>query len=658
MFDRRPTLLLLLALYLLIPAVREGEQLHATEEPAHLELVAHEDGDGVSLFDRGLGIAWSARPDELFGLDAHPDVEAEVERSRLDPATVELRMTLTNRGNAAHQAAVTFPRLRALGGPSVGDLSYCYPRRPLIIGDRPVRLRLPYSGIFPFQFMSVFRDDGGGLYLMTCDTEAHEKVYSLEKTGNGAEGRVTLGVEWNPRSLGPGEVWQLPPARIGVHDGDWHGALRAYRHWLATWQQPKGPRPRWFREVFNFRQVFLHFALPTPSGAFDPASRQLRLVQSVRRDAEAFGGVDYVHLFDWGWTPTGGRVGDYEPWAYLGGRDALRRQIAELREAGIPTGLYLEGYLADPVSRIARRHGESWRMLDADGKPHQRYAPSLAMCPYVKPWRDHLAATARRAVQQTGAQGVYLDQLGFSNQYRCFSDRHGHPRGARVIRGETQLLSQVRAALPSNVVLYTEETPVDVNVPYLDGSFTYAVSVDDGLSPARVNLTRFVWPDFKTFEIIRCDAPLGDDVESVWRIFFNGEGIWLEGEEDAWFTPRVLAAIRRTHGILRKYRDAFTSAGVRPLVPTLQEGVVANRFATRGTTVWTVLNYTQSPIAGPVLRVKHRRNTIYHNAITGTVLRPTTIDGCDSLSLSLEAERVGCIARTDVEKSGVVPIDE
>jgi len=646
MFDCRPTPLLLLALCLLIPATREGGPLHAAEEPARLELIAHEDGEGVSLFDHGLDVAWSARPDELFGLDAHPDVDAEVKLSRLDAATVELRMTLTNRGDVAREAAVTFPRLRALGGPSVGDPSYCYPRRPLIIGDRPVHLRLPYSGIFPFQFMGVQRDGGGGLYLMTCDTEAHEKTYGLRKNGTGDRARVELGVEWKPRSLAPGETWRLPAARIGVYDGDWHGALDAYRRWLATWQQPQGPRPRWFREVFNFRQVFLHFALPTPSGAFDPKTQELRLLESVQQDAKAFGGVDYVHLFDWGWTPTGGRVGDYAPWAYLGGSDALRRQIAELRDAGIPTGLYLEGYLADANTAIGLQHGEAWQMRDAEGKPHQRYAPSLHMCPHVEEWRDHLAATARRAVQQTGAQGVYLDQLGFTNQYRCFSDLHGHPPGVSVLRGETQLLSQVRAALPGDVVLYTEETPVDVNVPYLDGSFTYAMSVDDGLSPARVNLSRFVWTDFKTFEIIRCDAPLGDDVDAVWRIFFNGEGIWLEGEEDAWFSPRVLTAIRTTHRILRAHRDAFVSTDVRPLVPTLHDGLYANRFTGSKHTVWTLLNSTDDRIEGAVLRERHCPGATYHDAISGKPLETKHQDGETVLSVSLPPGAVGCIVRS------------
>jgi hypothetical protein len=516
----------------------------------------------------------------------------------------------------------------------------------LIVGDRPIELRLPYSGLFPFQFMSAHRKAGGGLYLMTCDTEAHEKTYFLKKSGHGADARVALGVEWKPRSLAPGETWQLPPARIGVHDGDWHGALDAYRRWLATWQRPIAPRPRWFREVFNFRQVFLHFALPTPSGAFDPETQELRLLESVRKDAEAFGGVDYVHLFDWGWTPDGGRVGDYEPWDYLGGHDALREQIAALREAGIPTGLYLEGYLADRNSAVGRRHGQDWQMRDAEGRPIQHFPPSFHMCPYVEGWRDHLTATARRVIGQTGARGVYLDQLGFANQYRCHAAGHGHPPGASVLRGELALLAQMRAALPPDVVLYTEETPVDACIPYLDGSFTYAMSVDDGLSPMRVNLARFVWPDFKTFAIIRCDAPLGDDVDAVWRIFFNGEGIWLEGEEDAWFSPRVLSAIRTTHRILRAHRDAFTSTDVQPLVPTLHDGLYANRFVGERHTVWTLLNSTARRIDGPVLRVQHSPGAVYRDAISGEPLETRHEDGATVVSVSLPAGAVGCIVCT------------
>ncbi len=48
---------------------------------------------------------------------------------------------------------------------------------------------------------------------------------------------------------------------------------------------------------------------------------------------------------------------------------AFHRAVEQTQDAGIPVGLYLEGYLIDPPSRIAQAHGKEWEIIGADGKP-------------------------------------------------------------------------------------------------------------------------------------------------------------------------------------------------------------------------------------------------------------------------------------------------
>jgi len=123
-----------------------------------------------------------------------------------------------------------------------------------------------------------------------------------------------------------------PAAR---YRGNWHAALAAYRRWVGTWYKPAAPRKKWFREAFNFRQVFLHPNLGLEYGAFDPKTGEFRLAKMVADDAAAFGGVDFVHIFDWSQTPAHGRVGRYDPWKYLGGARRFRGEIARVKVMGI-----------------------------------------------------------------------------------------------------------------------------------------------------------------------------------------------------------------------------------------------------------------------------------------------------------------------------------
>jgi hypothetical protein len=193
------------------------------------------------------------------------------------------------------------------------------------------------------------------------------------------------------------------------------------------------------------------------------------------------------------------------------------------------------------------------------------------------------------------------------------------------------MIPKVRQKLGPQAVIYTEESPTDVNSQYQDGSFTYNIStVPDAWSPTHVNLYRFALPTFKTIEIITCDKPLGSNVEAVKRILFNGEAIWLEGSWDKWFSKAVREQIALNHRVMRENRQCFAGDYVEALAPTLLQGVYANRFSERpdlaGKTCWTIYNTNYRTVRAEAIAVDHAPGAQYLDEMTGKPL-PVRVAG-------------------------------
>ncbi|MCD6351892.1 MAG: hypothetical protein J7M26_07225, partial [Armatimonadetes bacterium] len=553
-------------------------------------------------------------------LDLGPQVPVRAQMTltaaRPDEVRFDVKLIPQARGAAALKTLrVELPALTgAKASRETSDTWVFFPRRGTVISNKPTAADMPYGGMFPLQVMGVFNPAGGGLYLRTEYTDIVDRRYRVRRVGAGADFGVTY-PWWRGEALN---------CVLGTCAGDWHDELAAYERWRQTWFKPAAPRKQWFRRVFNFRQQFLTFALPAKSGMFDPETRTFHLREVVEQDARAFGGVDYLHLFDWGWSPKHGRCGDYAPWDYLGPPEHFASAIKQLQDSGVPVGLYIEGYLVSPQSSLFKR-AQAWQVIKANGQPLEAFAPDIDMCPWVKPWQDYLSAVYGRARQQTGALGYYIDEYGFAHDgHACYSAKHGHPAPVFATAGELQMTRKVRAALGPECAIYTEESPCDVTMQWQDGSFTYAISsVSDDLSLHHLNLTRFAVPDFKTIEIITCDHPLGDNIEALKRILFNGEAIWLEGIADKWFDPRALAFIRKMHRVLASQADCFLSLHPEPLVPAAWEGLYANRFPAEDgrRCVWTIYWTGPRTLQDELLPVRHRPGANYSELLEGRALR-------------------------------------
>lgn len=587
-----------------------------------------------------------------YGVSSSPGVEAVIGIEIGDGPEIAFDVALDNKG--AQPATLGF------AGPNLGEFClgrdldrncYLLPKCGAAFHHAPASYKERYCGHdMPLQFVSVVNpDDGEGLYLRTEDTTDIWRNYNLSKDDKG----VTVGIDYPDEPLAAGATRHGVRAVFGVSGGDWRDGFEAYRRWLQSWYRPVAPRQSWFREAFNFRQRFLWGNDPL----CDHKTGELHLERALTEAQEKFGGIEYLHLFDWGncgkFGRIYGRTGDYSAYDYIpGGKEAFRKAIAGVQAQGVPVGLYIEGYLLEEHGKLGGSRGREWQLIGRDGKPlYWPKSTEMFICSWVSAWRDVQAGTYAARVGELDVNGMYVDKFGFANAAKdCFSREHGHPVPGYAVAGERDCMKAIRDRVDGvkrGVVLYGEECPCDVNTQNQDGSFTYSMATaarTQTLAP--LNLLRFAIPSFKTFEILVCDKPTGSWATGVKWVFFNGEGLWLERPADDWFAPETLATIRKCHALLREHKDAFTSDAPVPLAPTMVGGVFANLFPTEGKRVYTLYNSRHRTFSGEVLRLPHLPGARYRDAWNDCELAPRLTGADDILSTTIAPQGVGCIVVT------------
>ena len=316
----------------------------------------------ISLPKRGNGLGGACVAQ--YAIEGVPGITVSLTVEPEGSHGLALRVAVANEGGPARRVALTAPRIGPYRLCADADAAWhLLPKRGAVFDNRACAYRERYCGLFPLQFMDTFAPaEARGLSLRTEDTNCAWKHYVLEKDG----AAYVLAVDYAEQVLSPGQRFETPRAILSLTDGSWQRGFEAYRDWVRSWYQPLSPRLPWFREVFNFRQRFLHGLDPLDNG------QRLDLQRAVDEARREFGGVEYLHLFDWGdCGPYGriyGRTGDHSPYDYLkGGQAALREALASVQAQGIPVGLYVEGYLLDERGKLGQRFGKEWQMTDAAG---------------------------------------------------------------------------------------------------------------------------------------------------------------------------------------------------------------------------------------------------------------------------------------------------
>lgn len=552
-------------------------------------------------------------------------------------AAVRLNLSLANRSGGPVTATVRFPVLRGVRAGSVGSTWYLAGKRGGIINRDPIDLRLPLGEQHPLQVDGFF-GDGASLACVTHDTEGRHHFVHLSRGDRGGD----WWPEYPLRDLPPGGRFACTEAELSIQPGGWREILAAYRRWLRTWYTPPA-RKRWFERTFAFISRNSHY-----DSQPDAAARGLTW-PTVAAARSFLGGCDYLHLYGWGASRTYGDWGDYNHYdETVGGYRLFRESIGATQRRGVSVGLYVDGYLSSAKGADVGNRAREWAITKPDGSPD--YVPEYAsynQCPSIEGWRTHLASVYRRLVSELAPRGLYIDEFGATDaRWLCSSRSHGHNGYEVPSEGELATLRAIRSATGPNIALYTEYPPFEAARAVLDGSFTYQAiwSADDApLAPHCIDLPRFVFPRFKQFHITHYVPFRAGNWWVLNFPFFNGEPVNIGEPNFATFDADSRAFVRKAVGLQVRYRDAFASDDVEPLVDTLVPGLFANRFAGPKQTVYTLYNSTPGTQRGALLRVRHEPGASYWDAWSGQKLVPVVRGGYAVLSSEIGPMAVGCL---------------
>ena len=139
------------------------------------------------------------------------------------------------------------------------------------------------------------------------------------------------------------------------------------------------------------------------------------------------------------------------------------------------------------------------------------------------------------------------------------------------------------------------------------------------------------WNDSHAAEL--ASAFLNGSGMLVWENVFGTWNGWSAGDKQT---------LRRITRIQQLFADHLSSEAWDPMVPTLVEGVYANRWPGEGAALWTVLNVTGDRVREPVLRVPLDEDTRLFDLWNGRELHPRVAGNVAEVSLRLDD--LGCLA--------------
>ena len=204
------------------------------------------------------------------------------------------------------------------------------------------------------------------------------------------------------------------------------------------------------------------------------------------------------------------------------------------------------------------------------------------------------------------------------------------------------------------MVLWSEYPVNDVATPFLDGNIhyyclswhTYFSKQYDQVwgqrksAPVAQSICRYAFPGVKQFVFPCGAANWSSDTKFP---FFNGEALY----DTSWslYASPHLDRIRKSLAIQARYADCFATTDPVPLVPTLRQGIYANKFPAQDKTLWTVYNANYRTVRGPVLRVPHKTAASYLDAWNQEELTPAIDEQTAAIALTLHPQSLGCVVQ-------------
>ena len=463
-----------------------------------------------------------------------------------------------------------------------------------------------------------------------------------------------MAIDYAERPYAPGVKVSLPDAVIGTHAGNWKAAMQRYADWASgVWPRQAFPgklagqwnyragrglgSPLWKDGKYDTSYQGKHHKRPADIWelcSWWTLSRSLYWKLPFE-EIGRFAKDPWVEkVLVWRDPATGEKVlsyalGDYDGYnPQWGGLPAFRQHIRDLKNADQVALLYYDAVLMDASAKNAKMVPEfavinhQYKCAPAHDVANPTTPPGIvakyhqyAMCVNAEKFADYTIDDVVRVVEETGADGVRLDEFG-GGGHLCFSTMHKHifsneGWGNPVLQAVAYITRGIREKLGRSgkeVLLLTEFPGHDMLVSTLDGALCY-----DGISrrsfarPAQINLLRFYFRNCKLFEIIE-DA--GDHKPAPWDLWlWNAVGVYNSGE----YPDHI-------RSLLLDNNDAFDLGELEPLVDTVCDGVYANRFTSGRKRIWTLFNAAGHTVDRPLLKPQGDGDVHYVELTTGREL--------------------------------------
>ena len=501
----------------------------------------------------------------------------------------------------------------AIGG-NAEENRFFFPQRTGIEGKASIDLTQEYGGGLAWmQVIGVHSPAyGNRLTVFPMDSSGQYKVLRFRKPQ--ADGKVAkrwaeiiyqpevprqdvlkydgpgMGMAWyylrQPASKGEAVV--SPEISVFFGTGGWKETLADYSSWVRTWYQPPVP-PSWFKSMANFWNVH-------PARFWSETEKRYIGTEVIGKQK-----VDIVQVFGWEDFANVPKIdeafknyqpGDFKINVARGGSESLRAEVRRHHDAGVRYTLYTNIRFAYRGSEFGRKSGEQTVAMHAPGAPTM-FADNEIFCIslYSESWWKHLIGRLTQIVQETGIDGVYLDELGLL--FPDYDPSHAHWQAlsipqdtAFVARRMTELGDALHAINPEAIV-WTEHAGSDWFSQYSDGSWiqTFYSSqydwVEKDFDDASLYFFRFLFPEHVL-------AEWGESKDGPKRCFFNGVG-------------RDSGCGLKLDTILREHADAFATLKPEAHIPTLVEGVLANKFPITGKTIVTLYNKNKENTEGDLV---------------------------------------------------------
>jgi hypothetical protein len=621
---------------------------------------------------KGEIVSASNKGAELKLISTRPELplEMKVTITADDSPSLAFVVEATNCGEKPLAAEISLPAVEGLAVNDVQQTRMFFPQYRAVDTAEHLAMRAPYGSEFSSQFVDVYsRPAGVGLMIRSSNMEQQMQSFALRKDDGGVSGGVCFPADYNELTAGASRTYI--PVSLVAHGGDWREAIRLQRDWIRSWLKPHKSQDKdyflnaWEVACYRPSNVISWQDTRTPPNI--NAERTKFLTEEIFAFEKKVHGhkPDLVHFFHWTYNDKEkhdeyGIFGTPRAYQQVGGIDFFRKGIEDMQtRLNTPLSLYTlvdrfrpsalpdQELAKDLMARAETKtldtsDGTVLRGNGADGVYSVRCGD--------KQWTDFFIQDIVRMQRDTGCKMIYIDVFAY------WSHLKGQ-NGTSPRQADLDVLKRLKELLPPDVAIWSEYSVTDFASQYEDGALVYyflelhetfarpynrSDRADSLFSDMPLNAGRYTLPNFKTFGL-PAGIEGGNKPGQVDALFVNGEGI----QEDTWriHHSRIRQKLNRAYQLKHDYTDCFNSQNPVPHVDTAAAGIVANCFAGKNRTLWTLYNGQPRTYSGTVLAIPHQPGAKYRDAWNNQELQPTIENGMAKIAITLDPQQPGCVVQ-------------